>query len=479
MVSRLSIGLALFVFASISPLAAEKNQQLPQTLSVTHGYLFVSFPKGGTPIVYVREVKSKVKHNLRARKDPGKTAFGLWVPAGEYTLDSVDGNELKDSQPFQVDAGTVTNLGGLLPFNIGGYQLVVIPLRHSELAHDVDTAINEFRPYLKTDTPIEWRPTSLPQPVHIRDFSSSGFGIVGDVIMAIVRENNKPAINSQLKSTTSVEDFYRLAFATLPPMYEEATADENSSLYFGADLGQIRMRRSDGTWTALDTETLSPISAVEFQGELLVAGTEDGTIRASANKGSSWRLMKSLSSDEAIVDIDYAVGKWLITSAAQIKFPDGSRSTNRVRIYSGQTNDFSDLSIIADLAVDPKKITDGWFGTQGQAFGNLYFVSTYNALHRINLDTNEITTLTLPNEFTGFTVSSQSGIISGFKAKGMFSKLIISTDQGNHWKPLKAPPYVILNVHFVTPESAWAARWNTGAFGGIVELYSYDKSKDR
>ena len=471
---RIFVFMLFLVFSA--QLQAKKAQQDPEKLAPTHGYAYVFFPKGTAGALTVKSQKDGREYTLAIRNDPGMKAYGLWLPEGKYTVSRWGQYSWGEYPEFEVQAGRITDMGGLMPVNIGGYEIVVLPMNHAETAREIDMAINEISIHLKSREPIQWRPATPPKPIKLTQ-PLSGLGLVADLLLAHDRKVNKPSFVTQLKSATTNEEFFKINKAVTPPMYVEAAVDNASDLYFGADLGQMRVRHADGTWGNIGIDTLHTISAVEFSDNALYAGSDNGHLRVSKDSGANWALLKSFGEDEAIIDIDYEAGVWVVATARQIVSANGVATSDRISVYVSKHDDFSDIVKSRDFVLTQKNFI-GWFGAHGQLAKGAYYISTMLELNRLDLRTEEWKAITPPANVSKFHIDTESGILSSVLSKGMFSKIFISNDQGDTWKQVGRPPYIIMDVAFDNSEKGYASRWNMNAFSGDWEIYSYDKSLD-
>lgn len=470
--------------------AAAPDGASPGELAPTHGYVFVTFPKGGTAdTLMLQSLQDKHQYRLAERADSGAHAFGAWLPPGDYRIAKWNDQEAGDYPPIHVEAGRVTDLGALIQFFIGNYDIVVLPVRRPEIAHDVDATIGQYRQVLASPEPIQWTPAVTPKPIH-QVQAASGLGLIVDLLLAYDHKVNTPSVNRRLHEETSVDAFLRLALSSMPPNVEQPAKDADSNLYFGADLGQVRERHADGTWSALDTGTLHGITAVQSKGDMLLAGADNGALRASSDRGITWKLLKSLPADEALVSIDYGSGRWLLSTLKQepgtnldsthraLVVPIQPQTPGSLKVYVAHSDDFSDIAAIGEFPVNLRML-GGWRGSHGLMAGSFYYASAYPHLHRLSLDTMQWQTIDPPAEVFGFSASQSTGFLSAFKAMGMFSKVFVSDDHGASWKKYDAPPYVIMDVHFEDADTGWAVRSDIKAFTAVLQRYSYDKSNNR
>ena len=100
-------------------------------------------------------------------------------------------------------------------------------------------------------------------------------------------KDESPMIRKMAAAETR-EKLFQLAQASMPPKTDEPAVDAQGNLYYGADLGTIRVRKPGGEWGAIHTGSLRGVSAVELHGTTLVAGYVGGGIRVGKIDGSGW-----------------------------------------------------------------------------------------------------------------------------------------------------------------------------------------------
>jgi hypothetical protein len=59
-------------------------------------------------------------------------------------------------------------------------------------------------------------------------------------------------------------------------------------------------------------------------------------------------------------------------------------------------------------------------------------------------------------------------------SQGLFSKVFVSSDHGDHWTSIGLPHYTIMDVQMDDGMHGWAYRWNMNAFSGVWETYAFD-----
>lgn len=312
--SRLSIltaGLAVLLAGCAT---APEPPQSPAELRSTHGFLRASLATGKDKPepLKLRRISDGITVKLQAQPAHGRWSVGLWLPEGEYEFPSlVQANGQKYS-PIRVERGRVTDLGAVLDLQVGGYEYLTVAIDHPEASADLDAALRELQPHLSNMEPLKWSTPSPPKPQTIPTPTSS-LGLVADLLLAFERHVNKPPLRERLKEAKTASEAYRLALTGIAPDTDEPGIDAAGALYFGGALGQIRRRSPNGEWTSLDTGTLESITAVEVDGNRLMAGTSSGTIRVSDDGGVTWRRLVTLDVGLPVVDIDRVGLRWIVS----------------------------------------------------------------------------------------------------------------------------------------------------------------------
>jgi hypothetical protein len=488
---RLSLFILWGAFTWSARAAGAPIGQSPTDLAPTHGYVYVNLPKNIGPLTYlfpnnihastvlqIRNVGDKKRYSLLPRADTGANAFGMWLPAGEYVLASWGDHEWGDYPSIKVEAGRITNLGSLIPILIGDDKFVMLPVRLAESADPVQSAVEEFKEHLTTPKILEWLPGVPPKPMTMSSPNST-LGLIADLLLQYERHVNKPPLNRQLLESASIDQFLALAKTGMPPLSDEPAIDTKSNLYFGAALGQVRVRSSEGAWSSLDTGTMEHISSVAWINGTLLAGSYNGVLRSSSDGGTHWTRLASVETSEAIVGINRAGGRWLIVTTHPTTTMQDVPSANALKIYLAEKDDLSDLAVVRRVVFDDKAAAGHWRGADARVAGDFYFVNGFSNLLRLDLRTLEWKTVTPQSEIHGLNVSSTTGAITTFRAMGAFSKVYVSYDHGDTWSKRNAPPYVIKDVYFDETGGGQAVRLRMGAFVGTLEMLSYDNSKDR
>lgn len=459
--------LLVMVLFALAPLLATAEQV---SIATTDGYVYVNFPKGVAGILTVQPVQGGEARTLVMRQDDwseGKLAFGRWLPAGQYRITKWGDQPWGDYPAFEVQAGRVTDLGSLVPIDIGGYALVVLPVRHPETEHDIDLALDAFAPYLTSREPLRWEPKVPPQPIQLKP----GFTLLG-----LMARANKPSMIEQLASVGSIAEFLKLARTMTPPTYGyEPGIDAESNLYFGADLGQIRVRHSDGSWGNIGIDTLRSISSVEVVGDSLFAGSDNGNIYRTTDGGKSWTNLNVVVGHEKVIDLDRVPGRWIVTTAHEVSYPYGF-VVDRITVHTAGQDDLSDLTVSKQFPLpDPSKLVP-WMGVRGDIAGNDYYINTFTQLQRLDLSSMQWESIKPPTKLSAHRVDPRTGIITAFLSDGIYSKIYVSADRGLTWKKVGRPPDFIGDVQFDDLGNGYASRRRFKGATLVFETYAYDAS---
>lgn len=431
-------------------------------------------PGAGTGLVYANLPGKHVANSVTVRATSDAKTYPLdivyesgshvaegWLPSGDYKLDQWDGLPFGDYVSFHVEAGRITDLGALVPVPIGEYKFVVLPVRPAAGDRSLQAVSAGFASSLH-GTPIEWRPTAPPHAIQ-QPQPSTGLGLIADLMMAYQRKVNRVPLNQQLATATSSQAFFDLAKASVPPTTQTALAGARGDLLYGADLGQIRVRHADASWTSIDSGALATVTALASRNGLLVAGYGNGRIRTSADAGKTWHEAATLASEEPVVDISWSGNRWLATTFGASK---------AVNVYASSGESLDTFTAIHQA------IAQWGFHIRGQLAAGAYYVNADPDFYRLDLATMQWSKLQAPTDVDGFNISPSGDLLTVFHAKGIFSRLYLSTDKGASWKQYKAPPLVVDDVKFSDPTHGVAVRVRPNAFSVTVMLMRYEPATD-
>lgn len=468
-------GLRLMAFALfVTGVQAADFEKPP---SANHGFVLATLP-GSEPIdaLVLRSVADNTDYRLaKIPNREGKT-FGLWLPAGEYKILKWRDSYLKEYPSLVVAPGQLTDMGSLVPVPVGDGQLVLLPLRNDETRSKAQATVAELEAALSSKDVLPWDVDRVPPA--IADFvdadPANRFGLIGALLMYYEGRANASPISKQLRATAAVDAFLALAKTATPPLTQKLVADAKGRSYFGAALGQIRVRDAGGVWGALDTGSLHHVTAVAAWEDTLLAGFENGLVRMSTDGGLSWKPVATLDRGVAITDISRIGDQWLVTAARGVVVRNLFRSVDQLSIYVARAADLSDIAKQRELAVEVEPL----LRPSAMAYKNFYFVNAYPKLWRLDTSTMQWSAVGPDTDVHGFQLTPGNGTLAAYRIKGGFSKLFVSTDLGQSWTKYDNPPYVIMDVRFTSAQDGQAARWNTGAFSGVIELLQYDRAKD-
>ncbi len=451
--------------------------QAPQTdIGKTNGYVYANFPLQGIGWITLKQVKGQASGVLRPDWSDAITTRGVWLPQGTYRLDGWESSD-GDAYPLvKVVAGRVTDLGNIVPVSIGNYQIVALPVHHPEADKTIESALATLRPYLVSQQPIEWDPKVVPLPGNLVGPSAPlTLGVTGAVIAGIVWESNRPSAEKQLRDEHQIDEFFRLAKLAAPPVYRKPAADDSGSLYYGGGLGQIRVRHADGSWGAIDTGTLSSISAVRIAGGAWYIGAENGAVRQSLDQGRSWRVIASVAG-EPVIDVEPSGGR-LVLVTEHLTHAGNSIVADRLKLYNAPGN--------GGVAVALREVLlDGapWPATlsyAAQAFGGKLYIGAANELYALDLATLAWSKLSPPISVSSFFVAPSSGLITAYHVGTFSSDLAFSTDHGATWQRHAALPSGHADVYFSTSVDGRAVLWSALAGNSALQPMKYDAAADR
>lgn len=468
----LVVVLGLFV----SGCALTPSMQDPALLHKTHGYLYVNFPNGGMGwTLRLSSVADGEEFSLAKTREETELSYGAWLPEGDYRITEYWDQEVKGLPPVTVKAGRITDLGDMIPLEIGGYEFLLAPYQREYGHKNAQPALTELKPYLISEESILWISTAASEPLKYQ-FSSTGLGLVADLLVDYERHVNKPPLSARLRETSGIEPITQLAKQKAPPTTNELAKDAEGNVYFGGTLGQIKSRSKSGEWTIHDTGSMSAVTTVEVATGALITGHEDGTIRRSLIGTREWEVVGTLGRNESVFDIDCVDAKCLVIGWART-FSSGAGALvpNAVNVYQAKS---SDLSLLSKLRSEAVKSPAVFPMPRGEVLNEFYFINLGENLWRLDMRVNEWKQVNPPSAVTGIRADTKSDTLTAYRAMGAFSKLFVSIDNGETWIERDPPPYVILSVHFQGERKGEAVRWNMGPFSGTLELLSYDAASD-
>lgn len=469
------VSLSFFIVTVLTGCVSTPVVQSPSQLSPTHGYVFADSPKI-QPSLSISSLQDGTQFDFIKRSD--ESSYGVWVPSGEYKLERWYGHTLEGYSPFMVKAGQITNLGSLVAVSIGDHKQVVLPVKHPDNLKKIEETIHEFGPFLSSKGVIEWQTDGVPKPFEVSwcpGCVQPTSGLVVIALTAIGQEITRPPINKQLNDAKTIDDYFRIAKAGSPPLTKTPGVDAAAKLFFGADLGQIRVRSPSGVWSAIDTGVLNTVTAVAVFGTQIVAGFDDGTIRYSEDSGNTWKKATALGQNFVVSDIDRVEGGWLVLSERQKSYVHGGKITDQIAVFQAKRSDFGDIARIKSVDITTP-VNSGF--ARGEVNNGYYYFNTGFELIRLDIASMIWKSVSPPTEVSSFRISQATGVIAAYKIQGMFSKLFVSSNHGDTWTKYDHPPYVIDDIRFENSTEGRAVRMSMGAFSGTFEFLQYDRATD-
>lgn len=323
--------------------------------------------------------------------------------------------------------------------------------------------------------PILWQVARAPSPVKATA-QPSNQGIIVGLIMAHDREVNKPSNNRQLREAPDLDSFMRLARTGSAPITEIPAIGPDQRLMYGAALGSIRTTRGDGTWTALDTGTLSQILSVESVDQAIYAGTDNGVILSSRDGGMQWTSVTALAPNIAIRDIKRIGGAWYVLGLQLGSLVQGALAVDKVTVYRSTNVQPTDLKPIRQI--DPKVAIMLHQKTRAYSDAKNYYVMAGASAQKLDVASQTWTELDPGKDPNGFIASPQSSVLTAYRAMGAFSSLWISPDQGRTWIKRNTPSYPMDEVYFRSAQDGYATRWDTHAFSATLQFQHYAAGSD-
>lgn len=483
-----SVIWSALVFAALSGCAAIKKpvDQNPIEVKSTHGFVYLS--RLDTDMGYFAEVKIRSRLNgkvyvLQADSFSPK-GVGLWVPAGDYELPDMFSKEGNDYPPILVSAGEMIDLGGLVVFDIGGYEKVMLPVHNQQTADNATGAKLINSSYLGSQDLKSWSPETIPNPIPVK-FKSTDFGIVGDLLQAYSLEVNKPSSNKPLREIKNIRAFYKAAVSGLPPVTSEGKYDDLGNLYFGADLGQIRIRSKSGDWSSIDTGVFAPITTLHAGADGLVAIAKGGGVYREKQK--EWKKVAQLPGNLTSFDIQKTELGWIVAAGKiEVKNPrtsplDGSEggvikfsSLSKVVIFE-VSNKFDVIHPIKNIEFDDVILYSPLSGAYSDG---KYFLNVVDDLLLYDVRRKDWKSIKPNHSLTRFYFDKKTKMLTAYLSMGVFSKLSFSTDLGSTWTSLERPGLLVQDVAFKTPERGYAIKMEQSLFSSTIQLLKYKMAEN-
>ena len=446
-------------------------------VDASDGAVFASLP-GGKPsdiLILQSTGVQKADYTIPTRATLDGIAFGARVPRGEYKLLAVRGSLLSSNYPVvKVETGRMTDMGTLVFVNAGDNRNVLFPTRNAQSSRNMEAARRELGAPFSANEPVVWLSDMVPNPLRLKENFGMRFGLMADLKKAYESRVTAEPVFSIYRDGVSIDAFLSAAKKAARPATKKPVEDAQGRMFFGAPLGQVRLRDAGGVWSALDTGCLHTVTAVEWWGSRLLAGFDNGEIRQSLDDGKTWNVVASLESMTAVIDISRLADQWFITTARSITLRNGLDSVDQISVYSALKDDLTDIIKNRDFTVDKEPFVT----PSAKSHKNFLYVNAFLKLWRMDAATMQWRAVGPDTDLHGFQVAPDSGALAAYRIKGAFSKLFVSADHGETWSKYDNPPYVIMDIRFTGPNQGQTARWNMSAFSGAIELLQYDKSRD-
>ncbi|WP_266182356.1 hypothetical protein [Dyella humicola] len=467
-----------FALASLLTAGTAEADVVVAARTGNDGYVFASTPKGdAAATISVRSAQDGSTYDLSYLVGSKTPSEGRWLPEGDYQIVKWNGLDFGAYAPFHVESGKVTNLGSLVPVDVGEDKFVVLPLKLREDEDALSLVLRALQPSLSSSEVIAWSPSGVPSPLKYPDPphpSSPNLGALANLILDYVAKVNRPSLQQQLLKSPDAATLFAIAKSASPPLTHIGVVDEQGNLYYGADYGQVRVRDPHGSWGALDTGALQTVTALTRRDGSLIAGFEDGTIRRSNDNGTSWQLVASLDCADTVVDISWSGNRWLATTAGVYLDSNKLARVNRFCVYASSDDDITKLTKIK--VVDPASNLL-LAPVHAQVVSGGYYINMSPDLMRLDFATMSWSRVSLSGPVEGFAVSKDGKVVSAYHPAGMFSKLYVSDDMGATWKEYKRPPYIIQDVQFLSSGDGFAVRKKLKFATAALELYKFNSAR--
>lgn len=419
-------------------------------------------------VVEIRSVSTQKTYQLRVDQKGRIENLHAWVPPGDYQLASWNGAKFPTYESFQVLSRRVADLGTLTPIQTGDYKFVVLPLHEADMEPAMAALHTTYPGALNDAAATEWRPMTMP-PLLVQPGHYPG-GLIQDLIVSYSRKLATPPVNASLTNSKSVSNFLGVAGAESPPLTQTGVSGGDGDLYYGAALGEIRARRRGGKWDSINTGVIHQVTAIGWNGRTLVAGYDNGSIRASDDHGVHWSPVTTLPSGDPVMSLDWTGQRWIVETFAGLRSIANFLQGKHVTIYISNNSSLSSFTQIYNTGGSRIIVA------RVQLVGNSYYVGTGVKLACLDLRTMKWSAIKLPTFASGFYFNKNGRILTVFRSSGIFSSVYVSENGGASWRETARPPMILLDVKYTSPTSGVALQYDMGLNSASLKIYNYESA---
>lgn len=470
------VALALLLVFSSSVQAATP----PKPGDAGAGYVVMSFPSLEFPVQLSVKSADKKSYDVPVLTGAHEPAAGMWLPAGDYHLYQWTRRDVADYASFHVEAGAVTDLGGLVPIDIGEYKAIVVPVHTDATTAAAKDVVKALAVQPARPEPVAWQAAAEPLQLADRGAESVLPGLVPLALLAIERNRNKAPLSERLSSDKDSRHVLDVARDAAIPVMKTPVVDAQRRLLYGAELGQVRVRDTAGVWTAIDTGSLHRVTALGISGETLVAGLDDGSVRSSRDGGAHWAELSRLDCERGrVTDVSFSGTQWAVTvtGLSEWNFAGVPPMFKVVRacVYLSGGSDPANLVRKQRVDVEPWLMVNA---LHSQITPTGYLVGVPPDLMKMDLATGSWQRLAFDGSIDGFSYSDANATLVVFHPQGVLSKVFVSVDGGGSWKRVARPPNGVTDLRFLSPTEGYAHRIDSIGVSKERQLYRYDAARD-
>jgi len=480
--NKFSVVLAIFI--TLSAGCATAPEKKPSELAGDHGYL--------TGAIHSKEIVG-----LELQGENGKRVsvytdstflahrrINTWIPTGKYQIvrmiipGIVNTNLVtfeKNSLPeIELKAHGVTDLGNLVPVNLGGgaYTLAWQPRTDRRQPRIVQENLEIFDP----NRSITWS-ASGKLPLGKISTGSTGLGLIADWVVAY-GEAGQRGKSMGFDDLTHENALVHIQSFSSPvtPLY----LDDAGSEYFGTTLGAIRYKTGD-SWNLMTTGSLEAVTAVRYEASgHILAALESGELLESIDGGTTWKRLSTFGTGELAVDIRKIngilyVSTWIPDEVLGVKLSEAQTVKPTVKIYSIAGEQLEEIAVV-ECAQTLKVFASPRIENNATS---LFVSMPQETLAEVNVSTGSVRKIDPPKKFTGFSYSAESDLMAVWLAGGMFSHAHFSDDLGNNWGKLPKPPYQPRDIYLETTANGYMWSLSANFNSTNYELARIDANKNR